>query len=53
MGEITLLLGKTRARRRRAMARQPVGANRAFPDFLYLAATQRKRDRVEAEFLAW
>ncbi len=52
MAGITLLLGKTRARRRRAMAREASGPV-IFPDFLYLAATQRKKEGVEREYLAW
>ena len=54
MGGITLLLGKTRARRRRAMSQEPSEmASTVFPDFLYLAATQRKKEGVEREYLAW
>jgi hypothetical protein len=54
MGGITLLLGKTRARRRRAMSREAAEPGSAvFPDFLYLAATQRKKEGVEREYLAW
>lgn len=53
MGSITLLLGKTRWRRRRAIPEEHLsGVDRyGRPTFLYLTDTQRKKEVVEREFL--
>ncbi|MFZ5482096.1 MAG: PD-(D/E)XK nuclease family protein [Myxococcota bacterium] len=53
MGSIQLLLGKTRTRRRRAVARDALSGDDVAgrPNFLYLTDTVRKKRQVEAEYL--
>lgn len=55
MGSIQILLGKTRVRRRRAIARNAFSGLdvRGRPNFLYVTDTVRKKETVEAEFLQY
>ncbi len=55
MGSIQILLGKTRVRRRRGIARGELsGVDRyGRPNFLYITDTVRKARTVEAEFLQY
>ncbi len=55
MGSIQILLGKTRVRRRRGIARGELsGVDRnGRPNFLYITDTRRKASTVEAEFLQY
>ena len=55
MGSIQLLLGKTRARRRRAVAHNALsGVDRlGRPNFLYITDTIRKRDLVAQEYVQY
>ncbi|MDP2311426.1 MAG: PD-(D/E)XK nuclease family protein [Pseudomonadota bacterium] len=55
MGSIQILLGKTRVRRRRGIARGELsGVDRdGRPNFLYVTDTIRKSQTVEAEFLQY
>jgi ATP-dependent helicase/nuclease subunit B len=55
VGSIQILLGKTRVRRRRAIARNQLSGVDRFgrPNFLYITDTRRKVRTVEAEFLQY
>lgn len=55
MGSITILLGRSRWRRRRALPERALSGVDALgrPDFLYLAASAAKRRVVERDFLAF
>lgn len=55
MGSITLLLGKTRTRRRAALSRDQLAGNDVFgrPNFLYVTDTVRKVRLVQEEYLRY
>ncbi len=55
MGSIQILLGKTRVRRRRAIAHSQLSGTdrRGVPNFLYVTDTQRKARTVAAEFVRY
>lgn len=55
MGSVQILLGKTRVRRRRAIARNAYSGLDVHgrPNFLYVTDTVRKKRTVEAEFLQY